>query len=71
MEVTTPVYAKTVSETLKARHSWHQAQAPAPRSVRPERRALSRLFRRDPQPSTFHRCLAVHIHFAQRASALD
>jgi hypothetical protein len=73
MEVTTPVYAKTVSETLKARHSLHQAQAqaPAPRSVRPERRALSRLFRRDPQPSTFHRCLAVHIHFAQRASALD
>jgi hypothetical protein len=73
MEVTTPVYAKTVSETLKARHSWHQAQAqaPAPRSVQPERRALSRLFRRDPQPSTFHRCLAVHIHFAQRASALD
>jgi hypothetical protein len=71
MEVTTPAYAKTDSETLKARHSCHHAQPPAPRAVRPERRALSRLFRRDPQPSTFHRCLAVHIHFAQRASALD
>jgi hypothetical protein len=71
MEITIPAYAKTISETLKAGHSRHQAQAPSPRSVQPERRALGRLFRRDPQPTTFHRCLAVHIHFAQRASALD
>ncbi len=27
--------------------------------------------RRRPPPSTFHRCLAVHLHYAQRASALD
>jgi hypothetical protein len=42
----------------------------APRAVQPERRPLGRLFRRE-TPSTFHRCLAVHMHYAQRASALD
>jgi len=26
---------------------------------------LGRLFRRRPQPTTFQRCLAVHIHFAK------
>jgi hypothetical protein len=70
MEITIPTYAKTISETLKAGHPRHEAQVPAPRSAQPERRALGRLFRRQ-QPTTFHRCLAVHIHFAQRASALD
>ena len=73
MEITIPAYAKTISQTLKAGHPPHQAQvqAPASRSVQPQRRALGRLFRREAQPTTFHRCLAVHIHFAQRASALD
>lgn len=53
-----------------------QAPMPAPvplaasRAVQPERRPLGRLFRRE-TPSTFHRCLAVHMHYAQRASALD
>jgi hypothetical protein len=42
----------------------------APRAVQPERRPLGRLFRRE-TPSTFQRCLAVHMHYAQRASALD
>jgi hypothetical protein len=86
MELTIPAYAKTISDTLKARGSRHLAPAPAPvptptlmpppalaaapRSVQPQRRPLGRLFRRE-TPSTFHRCLAVHMHFAQRASALD
>jgi len=71
MEIRIPAYAKTISDTLKARHSRRPTEAPAPRSVQPERRPLGRLFRRDAQPTTYQRCLAVHIHFAQRASALD
>jgi hypothetical protein len=72
MELTIPVYAKTISETLKGHRSEREATptAPAPRAVQPARRPLGRLFRRQ-APSTFHRCLAVHMHFAQRASALD
>ena len=73
MELTIPVYAKTISETLKGHRSDRPAAtstAPAPRAVQPARRPLGRLFRRE-VPSTFHRCLAVHMHYAQRASALD
>jgi hypothetical protein len=76
MELTIPVYAKTISETLKAHRAERPAAtqtaptAPAPRAVQPARRPLGRLFRRE-TPSTFHRCLAVHMHYAQRASALD
>jgi hypothetical protein len=69
MEITIPAYAKTISDTLKARHA--RRAAPAPRAVQPERSPLGRLFRRNAPPTTFHRCLAVHIHYAQRASALD
>lgn len=73
MEITIPAYAKTISDTLKARRSERATAVPAvaaPRAVQPERRPLGRLFRRQ-APSTFHRCLAVHMHYAQRASALD
>jgi hypothetical protein len=77
MEATIPAYAKTISDGLKSRHSRRSAEPPArptqtppPRSLQPERRPLGRLFRR-PAPTTFQRCLAVHIHYAQRASALD
>ena len=80
MELTIPGYAKTISEALKAHRSDRPAQAPTPtpapaanpvpRAVQPARRPLGRLFRRE-VPSTFHRCLAVHMHYAQRASALD
>ncbi|HZB93268.1 MAG TPA: hypothetical protein VE397_17610 [Stellaceae bacterium] len=71
MELTIPAYAKTISDTLKSRHAGHVTPAPAAaRGAQPARRPLGRLFRRD-TPSTFQRCLAVHMHFAQRASALD
>ncbi|HXZ00422.1 MAG TPA: hypothetical protein VEI03_10505 [Stellaceae bacterium] len=70
MELTIPRYAKTMTETLKAHRSPHAAPATAPRAAQPERRSLGRFFRRE-TPSTFHRCLAVHIHYAQRASAFD
>ena len=80
MELTIPTYAKTISETLKARQARRQAPLPtptpppalvtAPRAMQPARRPLGRFLQRE-KPTTFHRCLAVHIHFAQRASALD
>jgi hypothetical protein len=70
MELTIPAYAKALSETLKSRRAQRAAPTPEQRTVQPERRSLGRLFRRE-TPSTFHRCLAVHMHFAQRASALD
>jgi hypothetical protein len=70
MEITIPAYAKIISDTLKSRRSARAAKLPAPRAVQPARRPLGRLFSRK-APSTFHRCLAVHMHYAQRASALD
>jgi hypothetical protein len=86
MELTIPAYAKTISDTLKSR-PWRTAPvaapvaaptprpakpavAPSPRAAQPAPRPLGRLFRGS-APSTFHRCLAVHMHYAQRASALD
>jgi hypothetical protein len=68
MELTIPVYAKTIRDAMKSRR---RAAAPAPlvRPLAPPPRALG-LFRRV-QPTTFQRCLAVHMHFAQHPSALD
>jgi len=60
--------AKTISDALKSRHLGRTAAAP--QATQPARRPLGRLFQRK-APSTFHRCLAVHMHHAQRASALD
>jgi len=78
MEATIPAYAETSSDRLTSAHSRRPtepparpAQSPPPRSLQPERRPLGRLFRRSPPTTLFHRCLAVHIHYAQRASALD
>lgn len=66
MELTIPVYAKTIRDAIKSRRS---APAPLIRPLAPPPRALG-LFRRA-QPTTFQRCLAVHMHFAQHPSALD
>jgi hypothetical protein len=68
MELTIPVYAKTIRDALTARRS---AAGPLTRGrpLAPPPRAPG-LFRRA-QPTTFQRCLAVHMHFAQHASALD
>ena len=68
MELMIPVYAKTIRDALKSRRG---AIAPTAtvRPIAPSPRAPG-LFRRA-QPTTFQRCLAVHMHFAQNASALD
>jgi hypothetical protein len=68
MELTIPVYAKTIRDAMKSRR-----RPPVPasliRPLAPPARG-SGLFRRA-QPTTFQRCLAVHMHFAQHPSALD
>jgi hypothetical protein len=78
MEVLIPAYARTIRERLRLRPARRAAEAPAcpaqaqpARALQPVRRPLGRLFQRPAAPTTFQRCLAVHIHFAQRASALD
>ncbi len=65
-----PLHAKVVGGALRAQPARRPASEPATRASQPERRPLGRLFGRG-APSTFHRCLAVHMHFATRASALD
>ncbi len=67
MELTIPVYAKTIREAMKSRR--RAAPAALIRALAPPAPARG-LFRRA-QPTTFQRCLAVHMHFAQHPSALD
>lgn len=69
MELVIPAYAKTISDTLKSGDARHASTGPA-RAAAPARRRFSRLFRRQ-EPTAYHRCLAVHMYFAQSASALD
>jgi hypothetical protein len=68
MELSIPVSAKTIRDALKSRRG-----APAPASSVGSLDAPPRTqgFFRRAQPTTFQRCLAVHMHFAQHASALD
>lgn len=73
MEMLIPDFAKMIGERharRPAEAAARPAQAQPARALQPERRPLGRLFQR-PAPTTFQRCLAVHIHYAQRASALD
>jgi hypothetical protein len=51
----------TVKPMMTPRLSGGQSPAGQPMEVG----VLGRLFRRRPQPTTFQRCLAVHIHFAK------
>ena len=67
MELTLPVYAKALAAALRRRTV--QSEASSPATTTPSRLPAP-LFRRA-TPTTFHRCLAVHMHFAQHHSALD
>lgn len=49
-----------------ARQVWRVAPA------QPERRPWwKRLLRRKPEPTAYHRCLAVHLHFASKTGGLS
>lgn len=53
--------AKTTGSVLDARAQRTKNATPG---------FFQRMFRRE-EPSIFHRCLAIHMHHAQQASALD
>lgn len=67
-----PLYPTTKRDPWRV--EWHgeeaggKAQTAAPASAKPG--ALRRVFGRR-EPTTFHRCLAVHMYYAGRPSALD
>jgi hypothetical protein len=68
MKLTSPVSTKTIRHALKPRRS---APATATRVSSLDVPPRAQGFFRRAQPTTFQRCLAVHMHFAQHASALD
>jgi hypothetical protein len=69
MGVTLPVYAKALAAALRERRR-PTVESDASRAAAMPPRLPAQLFRRA-APTTFHRCLAVHMHFAQHHSALD
>jgi hypothetical protein len=69
MEFTIPVYAKALCAALRERGR-RAPDGDASRAAAVPSRLPAQLFRRA-TPTTFQRCLAVHMHFAQHHSALD
>lgn len=68
MKLTSPVSTKTTSDAL---NPTHPAAVVATRASSFDGPPRAQGFFRRTQPTTFQRCLAVHMHFAQHASALD
>jgi hypothetical protein len=69
MEIILPIYAKALAAALR-KHRRRGSESDASRAATTPSRVPAQLFRRA-TPTTFHRCLAVHMHFAQHHSALD
>jgi hypothetical protein len=70
MELTIPVYAKALCAALRDRSRRALGGDASAETVTTPTRLPAQLFRRA-TPTTFHRCLAVHMHFAEHHSALD
>ena len=68
MQPTSPVSTKTIRDV---RNSSRGVAVGVSRASSLDIPSRARGFFRRPQPTTFQRCLAVHMHFAQHASALD
>jgi len=68
MKLTSPVSTKTIRDAL---NPTRPAAVVAKRASSPDAPPRAQGFFRRAQPTTFQRCLAVHMHFAQHASALD
>lgn len=68
MKPTSPVSTKTIRDALNPTRPAAVVATRASSLVGPPR--AQGFFRRT-QPTTFQRCLAVHMHFAKHASALD
>jgi hypothetical protein len=54
-------------KTANAREPWKVTKMPA----EPQKSGWLETWRRRREPSTYHRCLAVHIHFASPRSGLS
>ncbi len=68
MEITIPFYAATLRNAFKKPQGERRSDTTSRQPIVPRRSAG--LFRRR-APTTYQRCLAVHMHFAQHPSALD
>src|SRR5579883_25462 len=71
MNLATLLYGKTIRETFRVEPHGRKREAPAPRETRRAPPPPSRRLFRGTEPTTFHRCLAVHMHFAKHSGALD
>ena len=78
MNIATLLYAKSIRESFRVER--HQAKLPTPKpaakpSIAKPLVAKPLMAKRPPlrrgEPTTFHRCLAIHMHFAEHAGALD
>ena len=78
MNIATLLYAKSIRDSFRVER--HRTKQPAPKpAANPSKAkplmakplmAKRRPLRRG-EPTTFHRCLAIHMHFAEHAGALD
>ena len=64
-------HAMTIDHMLRRRPVLRAAVPAAPAAGRTATPSLIQRFFRTPEPSLFQRCLAVHMHFAEHAGALD
>ena len=71
MNLATLLNAKTIRETFRVEPHGRKREAPAPREMRRAPPAAPRRLFGAAEPTTFHRCLAVHMHFAKHSGALD
>lgn len=69
MDIAMPLFAKTATSTNPPRQPTPAKPLNVGRAA-PARRGFAGLFRRE-EPTTFHRCLAVHMYFAKNPSALE
>ena len=70
MDIAMPLFAKTASRSTTTRPPVAAKPFALTRSANPTPRGFAGLFRRE-EPTTFHRCLAVHMYFAKNPSALE
>jgi hypothetical protein len=69
MDIALPILSKP--DSADGRTTAAAARVPAGTRSAIRDGGLAALFRRPAAPTTFQRCLAVHLYYAERVSALD
>ena|SRR5579864_1723505 len=73
MNIATLLYAKSIRDSFRVER--HRAKHPTTKPVAKPLKAKPLMAKGRPlgrgEPTTFHRCLAIHMHFAEHAGALD